>query len=93
MDDCSETSRTLSRSMGKLRMPFRGMPMMDQKREFVVFAATEGANVRELCRRFGIEAHNPSIGRGELEKRGRRSSDSAAAAAGRHRALRGVGVI
>jgi hypothetical protein len=27
---------------------------MDQKREFVVFAAAEGANVRELCRRFGM---------------------------------------
>ena len=35
-------------------MPFRGMSAMDQKREFVVFAAAEGANVRELCRRFGI---------------------------------------
>jgi transposase InsO family protein len=35
-------------------MPFRGMSAMERKREFVVFAAAEGANVRELCRRFGI---------------------------------------
>ena len=35
-------------------MPFREMSAMDQKREFVMFAAAEGANVRELCRRFGI---------------------------------------
>ena len=27
---------------------------MDHKREFVEFAMSEGANVRELCRRFGI---------------------------------------
>lgn len=35
-------------------MPFCEVSVMDQKREFVVFAAAEGANVRELCRRFGI---------------------------------------
>jgi transposase-like protein len=35
-------------------MPFREVSVMDQKREFVVFATAEGANVRELCRRFGI---------------------------------------
>jgi transposase len=29
---------------------------MDLKREFVVFATAEGANLRELCRRFGISA-------------------------------------
>jgi transposase InsO family protein len=35
-------------------MPFRGMSAMEQKREFVEFAMSEGANVRELCRRFRI---------------------------------------
>ena len=35
-------------------MPFRGMSAMDHKREFVGLAMSEGANVRELCRRFGI---------------------------------------
>ena len=37
-------------------MPFRAVSMMDRKREFVVFATAEGANLRELCRRFGISA-------------------------------------
>jgi transposase InsO family protein len=37
-------------------MPFREVSVMDQRREFVVFAAVEGANIRELCRRFGISA-------------------------------------
>jgi transposase InsO family protein len=35
-------------------MPFREVSMMDQKREFVMFAAAEGAKLRELCRRFGV---------------------------------------
>ncbi|RVC65244.1 helix-turn-helix domain-containing protein, partial [Mesorhizobium sp. M00.F.Ca.ET.038.03.1.1] len=35
-------------------MPFYEVSMMDQKREFVEFASREWANVRELCRRFGI---------------------------------------
>jgi len=35
-------------------MPFREMSVMDQKREFVMFATAEGANVQERCRRFGI---------------------------------------
>jgi len=35
-------------------MPFRGVIVMDQKRRFVEFAATEGPSVRRLCRRFGI---------------------------------------
>ena len=46
-------------------MPFRGMSAMDQKREFVVFAAAEGANVRPLCRRFGI---SPTTGYKWLER-------------------------
>ena len=46
-------------------MPFREVSVMDQKREFVVFAAAEGANVRELCRRFGI---SPTTGYKLLER-------------------------
>jgi transposase len=46
-------------------MPFREVPVMDRKREFVVFAAADGANVRELCRRFGI---SPTTGYKLLER-------------------------
>lgn len=35
-------------------MPWRKVSIMDQRREFVELAMQEGANVRELCRRFGI---------------------------------------
>jgi transposase InsO family protein len=35
-------------------MPWRRMSVMDQRREFVRLAMQEGANRRELCRRFGI---------------------------------------
>lgn len=35
-------------------MPWREMSVMDQRREFVRLAMQEGANRRELCRRFGI---------------------------------------
>jgi transposase InsO family protein len=35
-------------------MPFRELSLMEQRREFVVFAVKDGANIRELCRRFGI---------------------------------------
>jgi transposase InsO family protein len=40
-------------------MPFRKVSVMDQRREFVMFATVEGANIRELCRRFGI---SPTVG-------------------------------
>ncbi|HYY39515.1 MAG TPA: IS481 family transposase [Xanthobacteraceae bacterium] len=46
-------------------MPFRGMSVMDQKREFVVFATAESANIRQLCRRFGI---SPTTGYKWLER-------------------------
>lgn len=46
-------------------MPFREVSVMDRKREFVVFAAADGANVRELCRRFGI---SPTTGYKLLER-------------------------
>ena len=35
-------------------MPWRPKDLMDTKREFVELALQEGANRRELCRRFGI---------------------------------------
>jgi transposase InsO family protein len=37
-------------------MPWRKVSIMDQRREFVALASLEGANRRELCRRFGISA-------------------------------------
>lgn len=35
-------------------MPFKEWSTMQARQEFVSFASQEGANVRELCRRFGI---------------------------------------
>ena len=35
-------------------MPFREVSVKEQKREFVTLAMTNGANMRELCRRFEI---------------------------------------
>src|SRR3984893_18627289 len=35
-------------------MPWREVSMMDERREVVRLASQEGANRRELCRRFGI---------------------------------------
>jgi transposase InsO family protein len=37
-------------------MPFTGVSAMDRKVEFVRLALAEGANRRELCRRFGVSA-------------------------------------
>jgi transposase-like protein len=46
-------------------MPFREVSMMDEKREFVGFALAGDANVRQLCRRFGI---SPTTGYKWLER-------------------------
>lgn len=35
-------------------MPWQPRPVMSIKQEFVELASREGANRRELCRRFGI---------------------------------------
>lgn len=35
-------------------MPWREVSIMDERREFIELAMQEGANRRELCRRFGI---------------------------------------
>jgi transposase InsO family protein len=40
-------------------MPWQEVSVMDLRREFVGLAMQEGANVRELCRRFGI---SPDVG-------------------------------
>lgn len=37
-------------------MPWREVSVMDERREFVQLALQDGANRRELCRRFGISA-------------------------------------
>jgi len=37
-------------------MPWREVSTVEQRREFVALACSEGANRRELCRRFGISA-------------------------------------
>jgi transposase InsO family protein len=59
-------------------MPWHEVSIMEQRREFVELAMQEGANRRELCRRFGI---NPDTGykwlgrwaaNGELADRSRR---------------------
>jgi transposase InsO family protein len=39
---------------GGIGMPFRAVSVIDRRREFVVFAMMAGANIGELCRRFGI---------------------------------------
>jgi transposase-like protein len=40
-------------------MPWREASIMSQRVEFVTLAMAEGANMRRLCRRFGI---SPKIG-------------------------------
>jgi transposase InsO family protein len=40
-------------------MPFREVSRMDERLEFVMLASSEGANIRRLCRRYGI---SPSTG-------------------------------
>lgn len=47
-------------------MPWREVSVMDQRREFVRLAMQEGANRRELCRRFGI---HPDTGYKWLSRR------------------------
>jgi len=63
-------------------MPWHEVSIMDQRREFVQLVSLEGANRRELCRRFGI---HPSTGYkwlgrwpadGELADRSRRPHSS-----------------
>jgi transposase InsO family protein len=46
-------------------MPFREVCRMDTRLEFVMLASVEGANVRKLCRRFGV---SPTTGYKWLER-------------------------
>ena len=46
-------------------MPFHEVSRMDARLEFVMLAGSEGANMRQLCRRFGI---SPTIGYKWLER-------------------------
>ena len=63
-------------------MPWQEVSIMDQRREFVRLAMQEGANRRELCRRFGIHPDTGYkwLGRwssdGELADRSRRPHSS-----------------
>jgi transposase InsO family protein len=69
-------------------MPWREVSVMNERREFIRLGMQEGANRRELCRRFGI---SPDIGykwlgrwatNGELADRSRRPHASPAQTAG-----------
>jgi transposase InsO family protein len=65
-------------------MPFTGISAMDRKAEFVRLALADGANRRELCRRFGISrtlgyrmlARYRAEGEAGLEERSRRPLSS-----------------
>lgn len=48
-------------------MPFHEVSRMDAKMEFVMLASAEGANMRQLCRRFGI---SPTTGYKWLDRFG-----------------------
>jgi len=58
-------------------MPWQVRSAMEMKKEFVQFATQPGANVRGLCRRYGV---SPETGYKWLR---RRLSQSAEARAGR----------
>src|SRR5580704_15083298 len=67
---------------GRPSMPWQAVSIMDERREFVRLAMQEGANRRELCRRFGIHPDTGYkwLGRGneELADRSRRPHSSPA---------------
>lgn len=46
-------------------MPFNEGSRMSNRREFVTLARSEGANIRELCRRFGV---SPTVGYKWIER-------------------------
>ena len=46
-------------------MPFHEVSRMDARMEFVILASVEGANMRQLCRRFGV---SPTTGYKWLER-------------------------
>lgn len=65
-------------------MPFREVSRMDEKLEFIRLARAEGANVRQLCRRFGVSpttgykwlARHEAQGRAGLAEASRRPLSS-----------------
>ena len=63
-------------------MPWQEQSIMSQRKEFVALASVEGANIRDLCRRFGVCATTAYkwLGRHrqgqELEDRSRRPCSS-----------------
>ena len=61
-------------------MPWEEVSVMDRRAEFVRLARMEGANRRELCRRFGIHATTGYkwLGREDFEDRSRRPHSSPA---------------
>jgi transposase InsO family protein len=67
-------------------MPFTGVSALDRKREFIWLALAEGANRRELCRRFGVSptlayrllARHQAEGDSGLVERSRRPGSSPA---------------
>jgi transposase InsO family protein len=73
---------TLASERGPV-MPWREVSMTDQRAEFVLLALQEGANRRELCRRFGISPQTGYLwlararaGDAELADRSRRPRHS-----------------
>lgn len=59
-------------------MPFKQVSIMEQREEFVGLARLEGANISELCRRFGIsrETGHRLLRREDYEDRSRRPHTS-----------------
>jgi transposase InsO family protein len=82
VDICSETSWTLSDLIEEVGMPFLEVSAMDERLEFVRLASAAGANVRQLCRRFGISPTTGykwlarAAGGGELRQLSRRPRGS-----------------
>src|SRR5205085_11154660 len=58
--DIEDTCRTSRRRFGKriISMPWRELTVIDQREEFAKLALAQGANLSELCRRFGISRSN-----------------------------------
>lgn len=51
-------------------MPWKELSVMEQREEFVMLAGKEGANVRELCRRYGVSPTTAYKWLGRVEKDG-----------------------
>jgi transposase InsO family protein len=68
----------------EIRMPWEEKTVMDQRKEFVRLATQEGANIRELCRRYGVGkttaykwlSRYEKLGEGGLKDQSRRPINS-----------------